>query len=92
MDKAKMKRQKHRYSHDCNSCIFLGQYEEYDLYFCGKKGGKTIMEATLIARSGSDGPDYISGLIFRNSIPAIGEAFVRACDAGLLNRKDFSST
>jgi len=47
-----------RYQHDCNLCKFMGQYDEYDLYYCNSAlGGETV-----IARWGNDGPDYHSGL------------------------------
>lgn len=45
-----------RYPHDCAECHFLGEYREYDLYFCPK-------EPTIIARHGQDG-DYLSGIEF----------------------------
>lgn len=50
-----------RYLHDCNRCVFLGQYKEFDLYVCPKTTGNTTI-ATMVARHGSDGPDYLSGL------------------------------
>ena len=46
------------YKHDCDVCVFLGReqlYLEYDLYVC--KAGKT-----LVARWGSEGNQYDSGL------------------------------
>lgn len=46
-----------RYTHDCGECEFLGQYKEYDLYYCEK-------EPTVIARYGNDGPEYMSGISF----------------------------
>jgi hypothetical protein len=46
-----------RYKHDCKKCIYLGDYLEYDLYFCEK-------EPTVIARYGNEGEEYISGLPF----------------------------
>lgn len=45
-----------RHTHDCNDCIPLGQYLENDLYYC-RKGPRH----TVIARFGSDGPEYTSG-------------------------------
>lgn len=47
-----------RYEHDCDQCVFLGEYDKYDLYHCSQ--GNTI--DTVIARYGNDGPDYSSGL------------------------------
>jgi len=72
-----------RYQHDCTSCIFLGQYNEFDLYFCGTQmvGGSTV-----IARFSDYGPDYQSGLIFgqQRIIPELTEAYDRAVARGLL--------
>jgi hypothetical protein len=48
-----------RYTHDCARCVFLAQRGEDDLYFC-----PSPVEATVIARASSDGPDYRSGLAF----------------------------
>ena len=47
-----------KYQHDCVDCIFLGNYNEYDLYYCNKSN------LTVIARFGDDSPDYLSGMIF----------------------------
>jgi len=47
-----------RYVHECSTCIFLGLYEEYDLYYCPQSGNPTV-----IARYSSDGPDYLSSMI-----------------------------
>lgn len=47
--------------HDCEDCVFLGHYEEHDLYFCPKEAGS---EGTVIARWSGNGPDYASGLPF----------------------------
>ena len=47
-----------RYTHDCSSCIFLGYYHMYDLYYC------TSEHETVIARWSDYGPDYHSGLGF----------------------------
>ena len=46
------------YKHDCDICIFLGSYQldvDYDLYLCGAS-------KTLVARWGSEGYQYDSGL------------------------------
>ena len=48
---------KPRYTHDCDSCEFLGQYDKYDLYVCPD-------EPTIVARYGNDGCEYGSGLDF----------------------------
>lgn len=47
------------YAHDCDACVFLGHYEERDLYYCpGELGG------TVIARASGKPSDYASGLPF----------------------------
>ena len=43
---------KPRYTHDCKTCVFIGQIMEYDLYIC---------KTTIIARYGNEGPEYSSG-------------------------------
>lgn len=64
-----------RHEHDCSKCKFLGQFKEYDLYFCPT-------EPTLIARYGPDG-EYRSGLSFGihykdDPEHSLGEAYRRA--------------
>ena len=44
-----------RYNHDCDTCIFMGNFEKYDLYFCPTS-------KSLIARYGEYG-DYKSHAI-----------------------------
>ncbi len=61
---------KPRFTHDCSSCIFLGRFGDYDLYH------HTIGIETVVARYGSEGPDYTSGLY--TNIPALEEARRRA--------------
>ena len=46
---------KPRYEHDCSACVFLGQYQEYDLYFCPG-------EPTIVCREDANG--YRSGMVF----------------------------
>lgn len=46
-----------RYTHDCNTCVYLGQYKQYDLYYCAG-------EPTIVCRYSDEGPEYNSGLIF----------------------------
>jgi len=74
---------KPRYQHDCDACVFLGEHKKYDLYFCGGDW------PTVIARYSSDGPDYTSGIAFKDHVEPIGEAFNRACERGLLKREDY---
>jgi hypothetical protein len=71
---------KPRYEHDCNACTFLGQYEDYDLYFCLRGGNRP----TVIYRYGDEGSQYSSGLELADLSPQLGEARKRAIEAGLL--------
>lgn len=52
--------QKQHYQHDCNKCIYLGDYTLkdtiYDLYWCDS----SILGASLISRYDNEGPDYFS--------------------------------
>lgn len=52
------------FTHDCDSCTFLGsaviEGKEFDLYHCA-------YEPTVIARFSSEGADYASGLCFGES-------------------------
>jgi hypothetical protein len=70
------------YKHDCELCVFLGQFENEDLYFCGNQIGPT--SKTVIARCSDAAGDYVSGLCFTNVIPALKEAEIRAVKKGLL--------
>lgn len=67
-------------SHECPSCIFLGQHGSFDLYYCTQHGNPTV-----IARYGDTGPDYTSGLCFVGAVPALTEAYRRAVERGLIN-------
>ena len=49
---------KPRHEHDCESCRFLGQLAQYDIYVCPQGGHPTI-----VARHGRDG-EYFSGAEF----------------------------
>ncbi len=42
-----------RFKHDCDTCIYLGQSQGHDLYFCPA-------HQDLVARFDNDGPDYLS--------------------------------
>ena len=80
-----------QFTHDCEACTFLGRYYgphydrgedvHMDLYYCGPE------HCTVIARWGSDGPDYSSGMIFTKgpglTIPPLVEARRRAEEIGL---------
>lgn len=49
-----------RYQHDCKRCEFLGQYKEFDLYYCHQKQGLDVMGGSVIARRSSKDSDYMS--------------------------------
>jgi len=51
------------HKHDCHCCTYLGAFKEHDLYHC-KQDGEI---PTIIARFGSDEPDYKSGSVARSS-------------------------
>ena len=81
------------HEHDCEDCKFLGNFEDqhgrYDLYFCPQHGAPT-----LIARWSSNGPDYMSGLVFGRQEYQNGErtplaaAYEQAVLRGLLRTGD----
>lgn len=64
-----MSQLKPKYQHDCAACQFLGQSLRrgriYDLYICPSD----IAGATVIARLGDEGPDYLSHPV--NVIPYV---------------------
>lgn len=45
-----------RFVHDCDKCLFLGQYKEKDWYYCSEQA----LDGSVIGRFGNDGPDYAS--------------------------------
>jgi hypothetical protein len=64
-----------RYDHDCEACTFLGQYNQYDLYYCHS-------EPTVIARYANEGAAYTSGL--SSDHHALIEAKKRASEKGFI--------
>lgn len=75
-----MKQGEPRYKHDCESCIFLGEFRQYDLYVC-------VSSPTIIARFGAGG-EYDSGLEMAMSgqHPALAEGYERALRSHILQR------
>ena len=63
-----------RFEHDCDDCIFLGQYANYDLY--AHSGDR---ESSIIYRYGDEG-DYGSGLNITTN--PTKEGFIRAVKMG----------
>jgi hypothetical protein len=49
---------KPRYIHDCDNCLFLGCYKEFDIYWC--QGSSSFAGGSVIARYGSEGRKYSS--------------------------------
>ncbi len=70
-----------RFAHSCNDCVFLGHHEEHDLYACPKNGP----ERTVVARYGSAGSHYTSGIALKDMDPVLGEAHKRAVERGLID-------
>jgi len=66
-----------KFMHDCQSCVFLGHHEKHDLYFCPK-------EQTITARFDHDDSDCVIALAEEPVDPLLREAFIRACDRGLI--------
>ena len=64
---------------DCADCVFLGTSGAHDLYFCTQHGWPTVL-----ARYGSKGAEYTSGLALADYVPVLAEARSRAVAAGLL--------
>ena len=68
------------FEHHCDNCVFLGNHilseVKMDLYACVNDGNIK----TVIARYGSEGYDYSSGLssAISGAVPELVEAFTRA--------------
>ena len=56
-----------RFQHDCEQCLYLGYSNEpgiqFDLYFCPNWGRSGSLGGSVLARYGSDGPEYESSRI-----------------------------
>lgn len=84
--------------HDCDNCMFLGSFSPkegnyaknvYDLYYCPDE---VYNLPTIIARYGSEGVQYLSGMIFgchakEDLTSPLGEAWRRAKEKGLKVRE-----
>lgn len=71
------------HQHDCNNCVFLGTFQNNDLYYCNQHGRPTV-----IARYGPSG-EYASGLTFgehdKDDLTSeLGEAYRRAKKLNLI--------
>jgi hypothetical protein len=69
-----------RYTHDCDICIPLGQYQKNDLYYCNQHGMPTV-----IARFGNGGAEYTSGMGFAEIDPRLSIALLMAKAMGLVD-------
>jgi len=70
-----------RFPHDCSCCHFLGQHEEYDLYYC-----EVSPAPTVIARFGSEPHEYGSGMLFADlGVEPFLTAKKKAEEQGFLN-------
>jgi len=78
-----------QFIHDCETCIFLGRYDGSDLYFHEETEHQLD---TLIARFGSYGPAYCSGMAFVGTHKHITEAHRRAVERGLLPEKELGDS
>ncbi len=78
-----MRLKKPRFTHDCEHCKYLGHWSflgtYFDLYFC-KRGN----DPTVIARYGSEGHEYTSGLNLTGGPQSLLEAKYRAKQFGYL--------
>ena len=74
------------FKHDCDCCHFLGNYKDADTNEAMDLYVHTSGQCpTVIARIGSDGPDYMSGMSFSyGSIEPLVQARMRAQATGLL--------
>ncbi len=76
-----------RYTHDCDHCVFLGTFGEADLYFADHGGvapGYEPAVATVISRTGDDGPEYTSGVPLAPTSPPLAYALGLAVGRGLI--------
>lgn len=74
------KNQPPKWEHDCEDCVFLGSFDLHDLYYC-EEGNPT---PTVIARFGSDEPNYRSGMPAVTVDIHLREAYFRAKEQGLI--------
>jgi hypothetical protein len=58
-----------KFEHDCDCCVFLGNFQGQDLYWCAGEP---------VARRSSRPEDYSSGHEFASVRPALAEAVRRA--------------
>jgi len=81
-----------RYEHDCDNCVFLGRWKEFDLYYCPSAESNND---NFIARYGTGG-SYLSGYSIAieqyksasngKSLEPLGMAVTFTKDTPVLNR------
>ena len=74
-----------KYQHDCEHCVYLGHFNEHDLYY--HPHTSVLGQETVVARYGSDERDYDSGLDFARNphtdLVELRAAYIAARDLGL---------
>ncbi len=70
------------YKHDCEKCVFLGNFNNEDLYYCDQS-----IIPTVISRYSDVGPDYTSGMAFIGINKQLTEAYNRAIKLNLIIKK-----
>lgn len=67
-----------QYKHNCDKCVYLGTFNQFDLYYCNQE----VLGPTVVARYGNLPHEYLSGLTMTD-LPLL-EAKKRAKERGLL--------
>ena len=78
------------HTHDCDTCIYLGNDGENDYYF-HRGTSKEFFDTTLICRYSSEPNDYGSGKAFCTVSPAINKALELAYTQGILNENEITN-
>ncbi len=71
------------FTHNCEVCIFLGTFNNHDLYFCNQVFGVPF---TILARGSDEPADYKSGFSFAGCDEELREAYTRAKEKGLIKK------
>ena len=74
---------KPKFDHDCDNCQYVGNFKEYDLYFCNTT-------PTVIARYGNEGSEYASGMVFATpeGIESLYQAKLKSIELGLYKEEE----
>ena len=75
-----------RFVNDCHMCKFLGQWKEYDLYYCPQGGYPTVLAMYYDDSNYYDNPviNEISGMALADSTPSLTIAKKRALHKGYI--------